>query len=454
VALFDNLSHLQDWAIDILCRLVTGEGDSKRRLYSDDEDVIYELKRLVLVNGINPPADRPDFTDRCLPIELERLDDDKRMPEEALWALAAQDHPKWLGAVLTLLSKALACRARVKLSRFPRLADWGTFAAAVYEAAGDGAEQFLTDWQWVVKKQHQAVIEGSPGAQALLTFMDQREWWSGTASQLYDRLTPVVEELKLAHDRAWPRSAKGLGRRLGELQPVLKDLGLICERARTPGGDRDRIVTLNKGWNDATGNPPNPGGLKTDYLWREILTREGLTDIMENYAQVVEEKDERTGRKWQIQIFPRYHQLDVIRKLLADARQRGAGRRYLIQHSAGSGKSNSIAWLAHQLVGLQQGTKEVFDSVVVVTDRRVLDKQIRDTIKQFAQVAADKAYQNAMKHSDKQNARIEHDKALQRVLVELLADHTELFKQFSDNPGLKKWLTDTIFAVTYTTPDT
>jgi type I restriction enzyme R subunit len=102
----------------------------------------------------------------------------------------------------------------------------------------------------------------------------------------------------------------------------------------------------------------------------------------------VEEKDERPGRKRQVQIFPRFRQLDVVRKLLAGIRQRGAGRRYLIQHSAGSGKSNSIARLAYQLVGLEQGSKAIFDSVVVVTDRRVLDKQIRNTIKQFAQVAA------------------------------------------------------------------
>lgn len=148
------------------------------------------------------------------------------------------------------------------------------------------------------------------------------------------------------------------------------------------------FLPFNKGWNDGAGNPPNPNGIKTDYLWREVLTREGLTDIIENYAQVVEEKDDRTGRKRRAQIFPRYHQLDVVRKLLADARERGAGRRYLVQHSAGSGKSNSIAWLAHQLVGLEEEARAVFDSVVIVTDRRVLDRQLRATIKQFAQVAA------------------------------------------------------------------
>mgnify|MGYP006275568435 CR=1 FL=1 len=148
------------------------------------------------------------------------------------------------------------------------------------------------------------------------------------------------------------------------------------------------FLPFNLGWNDGAGNPPNPNGLKTDYLWKRILTKPGLTDILENYAEVVEEKDERGRKKHPKQIFPRYHQLDVVRKLLADAVARGAGEKYLIQHSAGSGKSNSIAWLAHQLIGLEDDGKAIFDTVVVITDRRVLDRQIRSTIKQFAQVSS------------------------------------------------------------------
>ncbi|WP_320056484.1 type I restriction endonuclease subunit R [Desulfuromonas thiophila] len=148
------------------------------------------------------------------------------------------------------------------------------------------------------------------------------------------------------------------------------------------------FLPFDKGYNDGAGNPPNPAGLATDYLWKETLSKAGLTDILENYAQVVEERDEKTGKKRYNQIFPRYHQLKVVRMLLANAAESGIGRRYLIQHSAGSGKSNSIAWLAHQLVGLEHESKALFDSVIVVTDRRVLDKQIRDTIKQFAQVSA------------------------------------------------------------------
>ncbi len=148
------------------------------------------------------------------------------------------------------------------------------------------------------------------------------------------------------------------------------------------------FLPFNLGWNDGAGNPPNPNGIKTDFLWKRVLTREGLTDILENYAQIVEIKDEKTGKKRATQIWPRYHQLDVVRRLLADAARHGAGKRYLIQHSAGSGKSNSIAWLAHQLIGLRKDDASVFDSIVVVTDRKILDQQIRDTIKQFAQVGA------------------------------------------------------------------
>jgi type I restriction enzyme R subunit len=153
-------------------------------------------------------------------------------------------------------------------------------------------------------------------------------------------------------------------------------------------GKSSWFLPFNRGWKDGAGNPPNPEGLKTDYLWKAVLTPRGLTEILENYAQVVEEKDEKTGRKKAVQIWPRYHQLDVVRRLLADVRQHGAGRRYLIEHSAGSGKSNSIAWLAHQLIGLEKDAAPVFDSIIVVTDRRILDQQIQNTIKQFAQVGA------------------------------------------------------------------
>lgn len=152
-------------------------------------------------------------------------------------------------------------------------------------------------------------------------------------------------------------------------------------------GQDSWFLPFDKGYNDGAGNPPNPDGLMTDYLWKDILTKKKLCRIIENYAQVIEETDPETKEKSVKQVFPRYHQLDVVETLLRDVQEHGIGRRYLIQHSAGSGKSNSIAWLAHQLIGLMKDGHPMIDSVIVVTDRRILDKQIRDTIKQFMQVA-------------------------------------------------------------------
>ena len=159
----------------------------------------------------------------------------------------------------------------------------------------------------------------------------------------------------------------------------------MCTELR---GKASWFLPFNKGWNDGAGNPPNPAGLKTDYLWKEVLAPGGLTNILENYAQIVEHKNPKTGRKQRKQVFPRYHQLDLVHALLADVSAHGPGARYLVEHSAGSGKSNSIAWLAHQLIPLQRNEKDIFDSVIVATDRRILDDQIQKTVKQFMQIGA------------------------------------------------------------------
>ena len=143
-------------------------------------------------------------------------------------------------------------------------------------------------------------------------------------------------------------------------------------------GPKSVFLPFDQGHDGGAGNPPNPQGLRTDYLWLETLIPGSLTDIIENYSQKVQ------GR----QLWPRYHQLEVVRKLLADVSTQGAGLRYLVQHSAGSGKSNSIAWLTRQFIGLQKDGGNVFDSTIIVTDRRVLDSQINETIRQFTQVSA------------------------------------------------------------------
>ncbi len=141
-------------------------------------------------------------------------------------------------------------------------------------------------------------------------------------------------------------------------------------------GKASIFLPFNKGRDDGAGNPINPNGLKTDYLWRDVLTPGSLTDIIENYAQKVGDD----------QIWPRYHQLHVVRNLLNDAASNGAGKRYLIQHSAGSGKSHSITWLSRQMIELAANGQPIFDSILVVTDRTVLDDQIDKNIRLFTQV--------------------------------------------------------------------
>lgn len=145
------------------------------------------------------------------------------------------------------------------------------------------------------------------------------------------------------------------------------------------------FLPFNKGVNDGAGNPVNPNGLKTAYLWEDILSKRSLSDIIEHYAQVVVEKDEDTGKRKEKIIWPRWHQLEAVRMLLKDTKQKAVGERYLIQHSAGSGKSNTITWLAYQLVGMMEDGKYKFDSIIIVTDRVNLDKQLRDNVKAFMQ---------------------------------------------------------------------
>lgn len=138
------------------------------------------------------------------------------------------------------------------------------------------------------------------------------------------------------------------------------------------------FLPFNRGFGNGAGNPPLPGKYKTSYLWEEVLAKDSLLDILYRFVQFVPHENDRRKDKM---IFPRYHQLDAVRALVADAKAHGAGKNYLVQHSAGSGKSNTIAWLAHHLSNLHDDQQRaVFDSIIVITDRRVLDKQLQDTI--------------------------------------------------------------------------
>ena len=223
IVMLDNQNTIPEWAADTLCRLVTGEADSKRRLYTDDEDFIIELRRAALLNGINVPTDRGDVLDRSLVVELERIPDGERKTEEQIWELFAREHPRLLGALFDILSKAIALKPSLKLSRRPRLADWGEYAAAVYEVMGWGAETFLTDWDEIVKVQNRSTLDGSPVAQAIIKFMEDRESFEGSSTELHKKLEAV--------QRTW---------RLREPRQGLAEVGAVAVEAHKGGGAAPR----------------------------------------------------------------------------------------------------------------------------------------------------------------------------------------------------------------------
>jgi type I restriction enzyme R subunit len=154
-------------------------------------------------------------------------------------------------------------------------------------------------------------------------------------------------------------------------------------------GGATTFLPFNKGFNGGAGNPPDPAGMKhrTAYLWEEVWARDSWLDILGRFIHLQTEErrtDEGQTIKREVMVFPRYHQLDAVRALVGAARKEGPGRNYLVEHSAGSGKSNTIAWLGHRLASLHDAEdRKVFDSVVVISDRRVLDQQLQDTIYQF-----------------------------------------------------------------------
>jgi type I restriction enzyme R subunit len=151
-------------------------------------------------------------------------------------------------------------------------------------------------------------------------------------------------------------------------------------------GAKTRYLPFNQGFNNGAGNPPNPRGHKTYYLWEQIWAKESWLEIIGSFLHLQTQDIKIDGRlfKKETMIFPRFHQLDAVRRLSVNALEMGAGHNYLVQHSAGSGKSNTIAWLAYQLSGLHDAQDlRVFDSVIVITDRRVLDQQLQETIYQF-----------------------------------------------------------------------
>ncbi|MPZ67988.1 MAG: DEAD/DEAH box helicase [Actinobacteria bacterium] len=197
-------------------------------------------------------------------------------------------------------------------------------------------------------------------------------------------------------------------------------------------GPKTHFLPFNQGYDNGAGNRPTKTGFATQYLWDHVWSKDSVLELVQRFVHVLEEEDDKgrkTGKK--SLIFPRYHQLDAVRRLVLDALQNGAGPDYLIQHSAGSGKSNTIAWLAHQLSTLHDASDErVFDSIIVITDRRVLDRQLQRTIRQFEQTLG--VVENIDKTSRQLKEALESGKT---IIVTTLQKFPMIVKEIGELPG-------------------
>jgi phage/plasmid primase-like uncharacterized protein len=237
----DNLRSIEPWLSDILCRAVTGEGFTKRRLYTDEGDVIFAFRRCVLVNGINSLPRRADLLDRSILFELPDIPRGERREEEDITARFGAELPFVLGATFDVLSNAMRIREGLTLTDAPRMADFARWGEAIWQAAGWGTRTFLASYEREEAVRNEAAIEASPVALALRAFVEEQSCgWEGTAGELLAELTRVASRLRIeTRAREWPKQPNVLSRRLNEIMPNLRRVGI-----RITHGWREKSKTI------------------------------------------------------------------------------------------------------------------------------------------------------------------------------------------------------------------
>lgn len=242
---FDNLSNLRDEYSDVLCRLATGIGFTKRKLFTDSEDILFSQKVAVGISGITLVANRADLLDRCLILNFERILDNKRLDEEDFWQQFNKEKPRLFGALLDIISDVLRIIPTIKLSQKPRMADYAKYAGAGAVAIGSSINSFLAAFNENINRQNQAAIESSPTAQVILQFMDNKEEWSGSSSGLYDELKSLAENsnLQIGGAEGFPKSSHWLWKKIMVVHPNLLDSGISATREEIKAGS---VIKLAK----------------------------------------------------------------------------------------------------------------------------------------------------------------------------------------------------------------
>lgn len=242
-AFYDNVTSLPSWISDRLCRAATGGGFSKRELYTDDEDIIYNFRRCVGLNSINIAAQRGDLLDRGLLFGLLDIPKDKRKDEKLLLAEFEGKKAEILGGLLDALVQAIKLYPTVNLKELFRMADFTKWGCAIAKALGKTEREFIDAYETKVRAQIEEAAHSSSVATVLLDYMDRREDWEGTPSNLYKDLLECARHLGIStRQKAWPKAPHILVRQLNELIPSLKALGLEVVTGVKSGSARKIIM--------------------------------------------------------------------------------------------------------------------------------------------------------------------------------------------------------------------
>jgi hypothetical protein len=225
VCLFDNMSDLPGWMSDLLAQACTGGGFSKRQLYTDDEDIIFQVKRCIGLNGINLLVSKPDLMDRTILLHLERIAQNKRVDEKELWKIFEEEKPEIIGGIFDALAKAMNIYPNVNLTHLPRMADFAKWGYAIAEALGHNGSKFIKAYQQNVERQNEEVIQHNTLAQSVVTFMNDKDIWSGTIKEAWKELREIADPEK--KDSSFPKASRTLRNQLEKIKPNLMDIGGI-----------------------------------------------------------------------------------------------------------------------------------------------------------------------------------------------------------------------------------
>lgn len=245
VVCIDNLSHLPDWLSDALCRLATGGALSARALYTDHEEVLIDLQRPAILNGIGDLVHRPDLAERAVVLTLEPITEKQRIPESVFWKRFEGVRPYIYAALLDGLSCALRRNSEIQLDEQPRMADFATWATAAEPALGLDEGAFLRAYRGNQEDLAKVGIENAPVGRAVIAFMESRQQWEGRMSDLHGELQGMLEKMDkdALRSPAWPKNPGWLSNYITRLAPALRKVGVVIVKQRTAKGV---VVSINK----------------------------------------------------------------------------------------------------------------------------------------------------------------------------------------------------------------